>query len=175
MKVRKHWFVLVSKLIVPVIFLFVPLLLLFALRSVEGYMSADTLEAIARTFSGPLIVFFALLWSFCMWIWAFIIWTDYYLDIWVVTNKRVFDIEQKGFFQREISILRMDRVQDITTNVRGIIPTFFNFGEIHVQTAGSDKEFVMRGAPAPSSLKQVISSLQDQRQNQGDYSGEDGL
>jgi uncharacterized membrane protein YdbT with pleckstrin-like domain len=170
--IRKHWFVLVEKLAFLFLMLFLPLLLFLAVRFVIGYAEENISGDITRMFNGGFLFFLSLLWFFFIWIWGFVIWTDYYLDIWVVTNKRVFDIEQRGFFQREVSIFRMDRVQDITTNVRGIIQTFFNYGEIHVQTAGSDREFIMRGAPAPTSLKEVISSLQDKRQNPSDYQGD---
>lgn len=169
--VRKHWFVLVMKLLSLVLMFFLPLILFVALRFFINAAGGEW-HSLLAALGGPLTVFLLLLWMFFIWIWGFAIWTDFYLDVWVITNKRIFDIEQIGFFQREVSILRMDRVQDITTNVRGIFPTFFNFGEIHVQTAGSDREFIMRGAPAPTTLKQLVSSLQDQRQNPVDYTGE---
>jgi len=177
MIVRKHWFVMATRLfflfIVALLPLFFFLIIRFIIENTSEVMAGD----LERTFSfgGPLIVFLSLLWLFFLWIWGFVLWTDYYLDVWIVTNKRVFDIEQNGFFQREISVFRMDRVQDITTDVKGIIPTFFNFGDINVQTAGGGREFIMRGAPAPTSLKEVISSLQDKRQNPLDYSNEEGL
>lgn len=170
--VRKHWFVLVMKLLSLVLMFFLPLILFVALRFFINAAGGAEEYSLLGALGGSLTVFLLLLWMFFIWIWGFVIWTDFYLDVWIITSKRIFDIEQIGFFQREVSILRMDRVQDITTNVRGIFPTFFNFGEIHVQTAGSDREFIMRGAPAPTTLKQLVSSLQDQRQNPVDYTGE---
>ena len=167
--VRKHWFVLVEKIAFLFLMLFLPLILFLAVRFIVGSAGEAVAGDMSRVFNGGFMFFLSLLWFFFIWIWGFVIWTDYYLDIWVITDKRVFDIEQRGFFRREISIFRMDRVQDITTSVRGIIQTFFNYGEIHVQTAGSNREFVLRGAPAPKSLKEVISSLQDKRQNPTDY------
>jgi uncharacterized membrane protein YdbT with pleckstrin-like domain len=159
--VRKHWFVLVTKLLPLFFALFLPLILFFLIRFVVENASEEVARGIEGALSGELIVFLSLLWVFFIWIWGFVVWTDYYLDVWIVTNKRVFDVEQKGFFKRDVSIFRMDRVQDIKTHVAGIIPTLLNFGEIHVQTAGSDREFVMHGAPAPAQLKQAISTLQD--------------
>lgn len=170
--VRKHWFVLVAKLAPLFFMLFLPLILFFLLRFVVENAGAEVAQGIERALSGALIVFLSLLWIFFVWIWAFVIWTDYYLDVWIVTNKRVFDVEQKGFFKREISVFRMDRVQDIKTHVAGIIPTLLNFGEIHVQTAGSDREFVMYGAPAPAHLKQTISTLQDRIHDSASHSGQ---
>jgi len=79
----------------------------------------------------------------------------------LLTNKRVVDIEQKGMFSREVSTLRLDRIQDITVGVHGLIQTFLNFGEIHVQTAGQEREFVVRGLKNPHKLKNAIRTQHD--------------
>jgi len=165
--VRKHWFILVGKLFTLFIFLLLPLGLYLLVRTLSGFADTEVLATFGRMVDGSSLVFGTLLWFFFVWIWGFIIWTDYYLDIWIVTNERIFDIEQRGFFRREISTFRTDRVQDITTEVRGLIPTFFNFGDIHVQTAGENRSFVMAGAPAPTQLKLVISSLQSRSREEG--------
>src|SRR4051812_49369848 len=36
------------------------------------------------------------IWVLIVWIIIFIAWTDFYLDAWIITNKRLIDIEQKG-------------------------------------------------------------------------------
>jgi hypothetical protein len=95
------------------------------------------------------------------WLVFFKIWTDYYLDVLVITNERVVDIEQKGFFNRDIAILRLDQVEDIRVNIRGIIATFLDFGELNIQTAAESKEFVMRNIPNPNRVKSVLFDLQD--------------
>ena len=55
----------------------------------------------------------------------------------------------------------MERIQDITIDIHGIIPTLLDFGDIHVQTAGDSQEFVMKGAPNPRRLKELILKESD--------------
>ena len=109
----------------------------------------------------PIIIFAISIWTLIAWIKLFTIWTDYYLDVWFITNKRIIDIEQKGFFRREISTFRMERIQDITIEIKGILQTFLDFGDIHVQTAGESQEFIIRGIGHPKQIKEIIMYQSD--------------
>ena len=94
-----------------------------------------------------------------LWIIAFIIWTDYYLDIWIVTDQRLLDIEQKGFFNRVVSELDLKKIQDITSNVSGIIPTMFGYGNIQIQTAAEEKKFELKSIAHPVTARRKIIEL----------------
>ncbi|MDO8565769.1 MAG: PH domain-containing protein [Candidatus Moranbacteria bacterium] len=94
-----------------------------------------------------------------MWLFSFLLWVDYYFDVWVITNERIVNIEQKGLFVREISELDFSRIQDVTTTVEGVIPTILNFGDVFVQTAGEKERFVFRQIPDPYRVKDSIMQL----------------
>lgn len=98
------------------------------------------------------------------WIVSFLIWVDYYFDIWIVTDRRIVNIEQKGLFSRRISELELEKVQDITTDVRGVIPTFLNYGDLLVQTAAEQEKFLFRNIPDPYSVKDLIMNLQKKQE-----------
>jgi len=95
-----------------------------------------------------------------LWTLLFISWTHYYLDVWIVTDKRVIDFEFKGFFRYETTSLRLDRIQDISVQVNGIVANIFHYGDLHVETAGEHSDtFVIRGAASPNTVKQEILKL----------------
>ena len=94
------------------------------------------------------------------WITFFIIWIDYYFDVWIVTDRRIINVEQKGLFSRVVSELELDNIQDITTDVKGLIPTFLNYGNLYVQTAAEKERFVFRHIPNPYEVKDVIMKVQ---------------
>jgi uncharacterized membrane protein YdbT with pleckstrin-like domain len=94
-----------------------------------------------------------------VWIIIFTIWADYYLDIWIVTNERILDIEQIGFFNRVVSELDLKRIQDITSGVYGMIPTMFGFGNIHIQTAAEEGKFDLKSVPHPVTVRRQITKL----------------
>ena len=100
------------------------------------------------------------IWLLTLWIFIFIEWTDYYLDLWVITNKRILDVEQMGFFRREVTSFGYDYIQDITIETKGFIQTMLKFGTLHIQTAGHNKEILIRDASNPENARALILDLQ---------------
>lgn len=88
--------------------------------------------------------------------------TDFYLDTWIVTDHRLLEIHQLGLFKRDISELRLSKIQDVNVKVEGILPTFFNYGEVVIQTAGAIPEFKFEQVPNPQLIKDRILQLYDQ-------------
>ena len=48
-----------------------------------------------------------------IWLTIYIAWMDHYLDVWIVTNERIVEIKQNALFNRQISELELDKIQDI--------------------------------------------------------------
>ncbi|OGG55103.1 hypothetical protein A3D62_01115 [Candidatus Kaiserbacteria bacterium RIFCSPHIGHO2_02_FULL_49_11] len=154
-KVHKHWFILFRDSL--------GVLIMFAIPFIgwEFFTRNGTIEAMSFPINPALLTFLASLWALFMWLRFFAIWTDYYLDIWIVTDQRVVNIDQKSLFRREVSTLRMERVQDISIEVDGIIATVLNFGTIRVQSAGESKDFLIEGIANPESIKRKILARMD--------------
>ena len=106
-----------------------------------------------------LFVLLLLIYYGFIWIMAFTVWVDYYLDIWIITNERLLDIEQIGFFNRVVSELDFKRIQDITSRVHGMLPTMFGFGNIHIQTAAEESKFDLKTIPHPVTTRRKIMKL----------------
>ena len=94
-----------------------------------------------------------------IWLYAFLVWVDYYFDVWIITSQRIVNIEQKGLFNREVSELQFSRIQDVTSVVDGFIPTILNFGDVYVQTAAEEERFVFRQIPDPYTIKDMVMQL----------------
>lgn len=157
--VRKHWFILFGKT-VGLLFLFLlPLFLYYVVVSQIGHVATLQNVPLADvSISTPIMVYVVSLWTLLLWMRFFVIWTDYYLDGWFITNKRIIDVEQKGFFRREVSSFRLDKVQDITIEINGPIATFLDYGTIHAQTAGESREILIKGIPRPYDVKEQITT-----------------
>ncbi len=84
---------------------------------------------------------------------------DYYLDMWVVTNTRIINVEQTGLFGKTISETDLYKVQDVTSSIEGFFPTTFNFGFVHIQSAGEVMRFVFEEIPAPHAVRKAIIDL----------------
>lgn len=150
---RRHWFILALRLLPLVPFIFIPLLIF----GIASTLPSQTDSLIKMSGNGATFAIFILFsWFLFVWIGAFIIWTDYFLDVLVVTNKRIINIEQKALFSREIASLRLDKIQDITIDISGILATFLSFGNMRIQTAGEQEEFLIRFIQNPEVLKNII-------------------
>jgi uncharacterized membrane protein YdbT with pleckstrin-like domain len=151
LEVRKHWFIFFAHGLFSLIAALAPL---FVYGIVISYLK-QTLAINADV--SAVFWFLYSMWLLLVWISFFIQWTNYYLDVWYVTEKRIIDVEQKGLFHRQVSSLRFDKIQDISIEVRGILAHLFNFGDIHVQTAGQDStDFVIQHAAYPERIRETI-------------------
>ena len=95
------------------------------------------------------------------WLFLFQLFLDYYLDSWIVTNKRIINIEQTGLFGRTVSELRLYRIQDVTATVNGFSNTMFNYGDVQIQTAGEVEHFVFEQIPHPNQISKTILELSE--------------
>ena len=86
-------------------------------------------------------------------------WIDYYLDVWLVTNERIVSIEQKGLFARSIAEQKLYRIQDVYAEVNGVIATLLDFGNITIQTAGTNEYFIFKKIPKPHEVARNIAKL----------------
>jgi len=170
--IRKHPFYFLLQTAGLVFLALAPSLLLqlwqFVINSLPINASSDLF-----TQSAPVSIqaFFYNLWLLFLWLIFITRFTDFFLDKWVLTNKRVIDVEQRGFFAREVSSVRYSKIQDITVLVSGIIPTVLNFGTITIQTAGTEQEFTLTTAPSPVAKKELIYDLRDHPGHTRDRSG----
>ncbi len=108
-------------------------------------------------------MFFFLSSVWCLLIWTAIFYslTMYTLDSWIVTDRRVINSTQNGFFNRTVSELHLSRIQDISVNTTGVIHTFLKFGNLYIQTAGVEERFVFMQIPNPDEVKDKIVKLTD--------------
>jgi hypothetical protein len=153
MKVHRHWWFIALRIIGLALLALAPAIAFAVLRGLGIVTLSTGTIALATLTAMWALVLWALFWQF---------WTTYYMDIWVVTNRRIIDIDYQRLFDRNIAILRLDRVQDVTTHVSGILPTLLKYGSVVVQTAGSDKEFVMDQIAHPEDLRDAISQAAGQ-------------
>ena len=92
---------------------------------------------------------------------SFVLWSDYYLDLWIITNQRIVDINQKGLFNREVSEFMLDKVQDVTVEIPDMLATFMKYGNLKIQTA-SDKTFEIKEIPNFYEAKNLIMDYSKQ-------------
>lgn len=150
---RRHWFIFLIRIFLVLILIIILVVIYIFFTAVNSNFRESVFFNLLL-FGESLAILF--IWNF-----FFILWLDYYLDAWIVTNERIINIEQRGFFIRKISELKLTKIQDVASEIIGVIPTLLNYGNIHVQTAGEEKHFIFFQIPNPNYVKNVIVELQE--------------
>lgn len=156
--IRKHWFLIFLHISVSVFLFIFPIILLAITLNLD---SLSEITSKLPPLHPSMIIFVGATWALFLWLNFFGFWTDHYLDGLIITDKRIVDVEQRGFFSRKIASFRMERIQDVSSSTHGIIATLLKFGEIRVQTAGNDQEFILKHAPDPRMVRQIILDQHD--------------
>jgi membrane protein YdbS with pleckstrin-like domain len=143
--INRHWFVLLGKALVYGLLLILP----FVIYGFFGETIVDI--GLNNAFWLGVAIFYLIWWNT-----FFYSLTMYLLDIWIVTDHRVIDSRQHGFFSRTISELSLSRIQDLSVHVAGPLSTFIDFGNLEIQTAGSEPKFIFEEISHPGRIKDEI-------------------
>lgn len=152
MFLRRHWIDLLRIFIFTMFMLLVPVVI----GVVLGF---GQVELLAHPIWGPvtmLVLGSYLLIIYCVTITEI---TDYWLDVWIVTNERIINAEQLGLFNRLVSEVHLEQVQDITSETKGFLETFLTYGDVYVQTAAERERFRFKNVDNPDDVKITISEL----------------
>lgn len=146
--IRRHPFYIVMKFFFMVIAVGVPALLIVTF---SPYLFSNGLMSAALWILG--------LWTLVLWVIFFYALTMYTLDVWIVTDRRIIDSTQHGFFGRKIAELHMERVQDVSVHIQGLVQSALHFGDLDVQTAGTEDHFKFVQIPRPELVKNEIMKI----------------
>jgi uncharacterized membrane protein YdbT with pleckstrin-like domain len=155
---RRHWLIFAGNLLLISVVAVIPLGAFFVLNNVWPSL---LLGPISR----PLIILLTSAYYLVIWLFFITTFIDYYLDAWIVTNDRILNVEQHGLFSRTVSELDLARIQDVTSEVHGVLPSIFKYGFVYIQTAGEKERFVFEQVPKPHEIRKHILELveKDQR------------
>lgn len=94
----------------------------------------------------------------------------FFLNVLVVTNYRIIDVDQRGFFHRVVSETTYDKIQDVSYSIQGPWATLWHYGTIHVQTAGQQANLEIIHVRNPELIHELILRVQ----NEARLAGHDG-
>jgi hypothetical protein len=152
---RKHWLVMFFEMILFGLVFLIPVVVIWLTLILSGVTLIPQLQAV--------LMVGAATWMLFVWVAFFIVYTDYYLDVWVLTNKRLIDVDQKGLFSREVAVARIEKIEDVTAEVSGILPTIFGYGDVFIQSAGAHREFTIRNIKNPKRVRDMILREQERK------------
>lgn len=137
--------------------LFIP----FALSAIPPLIWQYNLELFLLPVAGLLIGLTLFFYHFIMW----------YFTIYIVTDQRIRQITQRGFFGKDVVELRLSKIQNISYNIPGFTGELFGFGTVIIQTVVGD--LVINKVEHPdkiyNKLQDAVSRAMSDDQRQGEY------
>ncbi len=84
---------------------------------------------------------------------------NWYFNVGIITNKRVIDIDYYYVLYKEITVAYLNKIQDVTVKSGGFFDSIFDYGDIFIQTAGTDPNIEFLNIPKPNKVREIICQL----------------
>lgn len=161
---RRHWWILAEKSVAVLFLALIPLFVYIIWELAFPQIATLTEENI--TIINSFLFLGSVLFYLFLWLYFAILFIDYYLDLWVVTNMRILDMEQKGLFNREVTECYISKIEDMTVEIKGVLPTFLNYGDLYLKTASEKGELIFREIFDPNHIKNIVLEQYNKLSNQ---------
>lgn len=100
-----------------------------------------------------------LIWYLFTFSYAFEQFLRWFFNVNIVTDERVVDIDFPSILYRDISSAKIDVIQDISVKMGGFVRSLFNYGDVHIQTAAEQREFIFEDIPQPEEVIKILNQL----------------
>lgn len=88
-------------------------------------------------------------------------WITWYFSVFIVTDKRLIQVTQKGFFHKSVIDMGLNQIQMVNYQVAGLQETMLGFGTIMMQTFVGD--LIIHEIPHPAKIqKKLLEILREQ-------------
>lgn len=92
-----------------------------------------------------------------LYIWIGII--NWYFNVGIVSNQQIVDVDFSAIGNKELTRTKLGKVEDITVKTGGFFPGLFDFGNIFIQTAGTEVNTEFIHIAHPNDAQHIIQSI----------------
>lgn len=85
--------------------------------------------------------------------------SNWFFNTCLVTDKRIVDIDYSDIIYHDMAVTKLNLIEDIDYVQTGFISSFFNYGNIFIQTAGAKQIFDFIAVPRPARATEIIQNL----------------
>jgi len=142
---RRHWITNLPWIAGCLLMVFAPILL-------TGF---PLIEFLPSRFQFVIILMWYLL-TFAFTLEKFLTW---YFNVYIITDERIVDVDFYNLIYKEISDAEIEKIQDVTLIMGGVLQSVFNYGLVRVQTAAEIPQFEFEYVPNPALVVKVLERL----------------
>lgn len=142
---RKHPITQITKVLTAMVLLLVPFFF-----SQIGFFSL-----LAKNFqTATLLLWYLIIVGYSLE--SFLTW---FYNVYIITDERIIDIDFLSLIYRNVSVAKLDKIEDITTITSGAIQSIFGYGTVQIQTAAERTEFEFEDVPHPTKVTQFLNEM----------------
>jgi hypothetical protein len=147
---RKHYYILLRVIFLPVLAILVSLYLL-----VTAFVSLPNYDFLSESGLIQLLAIVTLLGSITWYLWEY---DDWRRDVYIVTNTKIIDVESSSFRLKGEQLREgsFDSIQNITYKIPNFFYKLINLGDVIIETAGVGKTFTFIQVLNPSGVQAEI-------------------
>jgi hypothetical protein len=90
----------------------------------------------------------------------------WYFNVYFITDERLVDVDFISLIYKEISDAAIDKIQDVSFKMGGILGMMFNYGTVYIQTAAERPKFEFEDVPDPALVSKVLEKLRMEEQQE---------
>ncbi|MDO8429376.1 MAG: PH domain-containing protein [Candidatus Daviesbacteria bacterium] len=149
---RQHWAVNIPWILTGSAMFLAPSLVVFS----DQYLQLNLITMIPiDVLVGSAILWYLLVVAYI--VEAFLHW---YFNIYIVTNKHLVDINFHNLLNRDKIEVRINDVQSAKSSFKGILGSFFRFGDVIIETAAENQRLEFHRVPHPDLVADRIQDIQ---------------
>lgn len=105
------------------------------------------------------ILIFTIFYYLVVFSYAFINFITWFYNVFLVTQKRVVDIDYSDIVIHNIAFTKLTHMQDVNYTQAGFIHSLLDYGNVFLQTAGTETNFEALSVPRPRKAAHIIANL----------------
>jgi membrane protein YdbS with pleckstrin-like domain len=115
---------------------------------------------------GRFVLMTVILWYLMVTAFALEKFLDWYYNVYIVTDERVIDIDFYGLLYKDLSVVKLDTIQQINYKQTGGIAAIFNYGDVFIQTAAERRQLDFMKVPNPNKVVDILYKLIDEEEQE---------
>lgn len=84
------------------------------------------------------------------------------MTVFLVTNRRIIDIDRTGLFEKHVAEIDLEHIQDIRYTTKGIVASLFSVGTITVQATPGRGRIQLVDVHQPARVQETLLKIQGQ-------------
>lgn len=149
---RSHPITNLSWILITLVLISLPTLIL-------GFITNLGIDFLSTEIASRFTMIFTIFYYLLIFSYVFVSFLHWFYNVFIVTSERVVDIDYSDIVVHNIAVASLSHAQDVNYTQSGFIPTFFNYGDLFIQTAGDERNFEGYSVPKPREAAHIIGDL----------------